>query len=88
MPADVTVAHISSAIVSAREADAPAIAARIAAVPGNEVHAVAGPRIIVVMEDTDASRLADRLAAIAMLPGVLAASMVFEQALEPEQETS
>ncbi len=81
---DDEIGHISSAIVSAHPNDAAAVAERIAAIPGNEVHAVAGSRIIVVMEDRDARALADRLAALAVLPGVLSAAMVFEQSLDPE----
>jgi nitrate reductase NapD len=81
---DLDIGHISSAIVSAHPRDTAAIAELIAAIPGNEVHAVSGPRIIVVMEDRDARALGDRLNAIAALPGVLSASMVFEQSLRPE----
>ncbi len=81
---DQDIGHISSAIVSAHPRDAAAVAEMIAAIPGNEVHAVSGHRIIVVMEDRDARALGDRLNAIAALPGVLSASMVFEQSLRPE----
>jgi nitrate reductase NapD len=81
---DDEIGHISSAIVSAHPRNAAEVAERIAAIPGNEVHAVAGSRIIVVMEDRDARALADRLAAVALLPGVLSAAMVFEQSLGPE----
>jgi nitrate reductase NapD len=76
--------HISSAIVSVRPEHAAAVAAEIARLPDTEVHGVAGGRIIVVMEAADAGDLADRLSAIAALPRVCAASMVFEQAIDPE----
>jgi periplasmic nitrate reductase NapD len=81
---DGDIGHISSVIVSAHPRDIEAVAALIAAIPGNEVHAVSGPCIIVVMEDRDARALGDRLSTIAALPGVLSASMVFEQSLCPE----
>lgn len=83
---DDPIGHISSAIVSAHPDDANAIAAQIAAIPGNEVHAVAGSRIIVVMEDRDARALGDRLNHLSTLPGVLSATMVFEQFLDNESE--
>jgi nitrate reductase NapD len=79
------IGHISSAVVTARPEHAAAVAALIARLPGTEVHAVSGHRIIVVMEGANAAILADRLNEIAALPGVLAASMVFEQALDPER---
>jgi len=79
------VGHISSAVVTARPEDAQAVAALIAGLPCTEVHAVSGTRIVVVMEGADVRVLADRLNEIAVLPGVLAASMVFEQALDAEQ---
>lgn len=83
---EAAIGHISSAIVSAHPRDVAAVAEQIAAIPGNEVHAVSGPRIIVVMEDHDARALGDRLNALAALPGVLSATMVFEQSLEPEPQ--
>jgi nitrate reductase NapD len=76
--------HISSAIVSVRPEHAEAVAAEIGRWPDTEVHGVVGGRIIVVMEGPDARDLADRLSAIATLPRVYAAAMVFEQAIDPE----
>ena len=78
------VGHISSAVVTAKAEHAAGIAARIAQTAGNEIHAVSGHRIIVVMEGANVAALADRLTAIAALPGVLSALMVFEQALDTE----
>ncbi|OJW31416.1 MAG: hypothetical protein BGO51_22285 [Rhodospirillales bacterium 69-11] len=69
--------------MSVRPAEAAALAARIATLPQTEIHAVSGSRIVVVMEGPDARALADRLDAIAALPGTQAAALVFEQALEP-----
>ena len=63
--------HISSAIVSAHPRDIAPVAERIAAMPGNEVHAMSDTRIVVVMEDRDMHALGDRLSVLAMIPGVL-----------------
>jgi periplasmic nitrate reductase NapD len=79
------IGHISSAVVTARPEDTQSVAAEIAKRPGTEVHAIAGHRIVVVMEGANAAVLADRLNAIAALPLVLAASMVFEQALDQDE---
>lgn len=76
--------HISSAVVSVRPEHAAAVAAQLAALPDTEVYAAAGSRIVVVMEAADARALADRLDVIAALPDVLAAAMVFEQALDSD----
>jgi periplasmic nitrate reductase NapD len=81
---DGDIGHISSAIISVHPRDAAAVADKIVAIPGNEVHAVAGSRIIVVMEDCDARALGNRLDMIAGLPGVLSAALVFEQSLDRE----
>ncbi len=78
-------AHISSAVVTARPEHAQAVAALISELPGTEIHAVSGHRIVIVMEGANAAALADRLNAIAALPLVMAASMVFEQALDPDE---
>jgi nitrate reductase NapD len=71
---------ISSAIVTAFPDDAPAVAERIATLPGVEVHAVAGSRIIIVMEGRESGEIGARLAEIALMEGVLAANMVYEHA--------
>ncbi len=78
------VGHIASAIVTVRPEHREAVSAALTALAGTEVYAAAGTRIVVVMEAANAGGLAARLDQIAALPLVLAASMVFEQALEPE----
>ncbi len=76
--------HISSAVISTRPELGPALAAQIAAIPDTEVHAAKDGKIVVVMEGPSAGALGERLAALAALPGVLCANMVFEQADAPE----
>ena len=76
--------HISSAVVSTRPELGPALAAHIAAIPDTEVYATENGKIVVVMEGPSAEALGERLAALAALPGVLCANMVFEQVDAPE----
>jgi nitrate reductase NapD len=78
--------HISSAVICARPADADAVAGAVAALPGIEIHAIANGRIVVVMEAADAGALGGLLAHIALMDGVLAANMVFEQALAGDDD--
>lgn len=70
--------HISSAVVSVRPEASAAVAGRLAALPGTEVHHVAGSRIVIVMEGPSADALGARLAGIALMDQVLSASMVYE----------
>jgi periplasmic nitrate reductase NapD len=78
--------HVSSAVVSVRPEIAAAVIERIEAMDGTEVRGRSGSRIVVVMEGRTAGELGDRLVAIGGLDGVVAANMVFEQALEAEYE--
>ena len=74
--------HISSVLVTAYLAAVPALAAKIGAMRGTEVHAVAGSKIVVVLEGRDSREIGDHLAEIAHMEGVLAANMVFEQVVD------
>lgn len=74
------IVHISSALVLTRPEWMQAVQSRIAALPGTEVAHAQDGRLVVVMEGPDGRSLGDRLAAIALYEGVLAANMVFEQA--------
>jgi periplasmic nitrate reductase NapD len=77
--------HISSAVVMTHPRDTEAVAARLAAVDGVEVHGTTGGRIVVVIEGPHAGHLGDTLLAITAMDGVLAANMVFERAIEEEE---
>ena len=72
--------HISSAVVTAWPGDCAEVARRIAALPDTEVRHADGSRIIVVMEGPDSGTIGERLAAIALIDGVLSANLVFEHA--------
>jgi len=78
--------HISSALVLAfpdRHAD---IAERIARLPDTEVHGIVNGKIVVVLEGADVGEIGERLTAISLMDGVLAANLVFEQYCETEAE--
>ena len=78
--------HVSSAVVSVRPDLAETVVQRIEAMQGTEIRGRNDSRIVVVMEGRSAGELGDRLVAIGCLDGVVAANMVFEQALEAEDE--
>jgi periplasmic nitrate reductase NapD len=83
--------HIASFIVRARPEMAATVAARIAAVPGNEVHAIDAGKIIVVVESSSDAGIADRMDEIRNEPDVLMVSLVYHQMdreLEADEETA
>lgn len=73
--------HISSAVVTARPEQAAGIAARLARLPGTEVHAVEGAKIILVLEGPSAGEIGTRLNDISGMEGVFSAALVYEQIL-------
>lgn len=78
--------HISSALVLAfpdRRAD---VAERISRLPSTEVHGIENGKIVVVLEGADVGEIGERLTAISLMDGVLAANLVFEQFCEAEAE--
>jgi nitrate reductase NapD len=71
--------HVASLIVRARPEIAAAVAERIAARPANEIHAVEAGKIIVVVESSSESALADRMDEIRNDPDVLMVSLVYHE---------
>jgi len=71
--------HIASLVVRARPEHAHRVAERIAACEGNEVHAVADGRIVVVLEATSERVLADRMDELRGEPDILFVNLVFHQ---------
>jgi periplasmic nitrate reductase NapD len=70
--------HISSLLVHGRPAALAEIAAAIGEIPGAEVPiADPGGKMVVTLETATAGEVADALARISLLDGVLAAAMVF-----------
>ncbi|SEG49760.1 chaperone NapD [Bosea lathyri] len=74
--------YIASAVVTARAEDCAEVARHIAAMPGTEVHAINGTKIIVVIESEDSGEIGSRLTEMALLDRVFSANLVFEQ-IEP-----
>ena len=72
-----TAVHIASFIVRARPEIAAAVAARLAATPETEVHAVEAGKIIVVVEAASEGALADRMDEMRHDPDVLMVSLVY-----------
>lgn len=77
--------HVSSAVVITRPELTGDVAVRLAAIEGVEVHATVPGKIVVVIEGPHSGVLGERLIGISGMDGVLAAHMVFEQALEMKE---
>ncbi len=71
--------HISSAVVSMLPAHSERIVRLLSDMSGVEVHHRAASKVVIVLEGPDSGVVGARLAEIAVLNGVLAANMVFEQ---------
>lgn len=78
MPERTRYHHVSSVIVSALPGKLDSVRAQLAAMPDVEIHACERNRIIVVIEGNSAGNVGDRLAAISVMEGVVAANLVFE----------
>lgn len=76
--------HISSAVVVTHPSRREEIGRRIAAMPGVEVHASEGSRLVVTIEGPTSGMLGETLIGISTLDGVISANMVFEHIDEPE----
>lgn len=78
--------HISSLVVHSRPERVPAIIERIALIEGAEVHGgEAAGKLIVTLETETENQVVERINAIQLLDGVLAATLVFHH-FEPVQE--
>lgn len=79
--------NIAGVLVHSRPEGAEAVAAALVQMPGVELHhRTAEGRLIVTVEDTDASRAGDVLLAMHNQPGVLSATLVYHH-FDPEAET-
>ncbi len=77
--------HVSSAVVITRPELTGDVAVRLAAIEGVEVYGTGPGKIVVVIEGPHSGVLGERLIGISAMDGVLAAHMVFEQALEMKE---
>ncbi|WP_323033686.1 chaperone NapD [Paracoccus sp. (in: a-proteobacteria)] len=77
--------HISSAIVTTRPENAAALARHLATLPGTEVHAVEGAKIVLVLEGSSVGEIGGRMAQISVMEGVFSANLVFEQILPADE---
>lgn len=72
--------HISSAVVLALPERREQVSAHLVTMPGVEVHASEGSRIVITIEGPSSGKLGETLTTISVMDGVLAANMVFEHA--------
>lgn len=73
--------HIAGVVVHALPSRVEAVRARIAALPGAEVHgAHPNGKLAVTLEDEGEAAIGARLHAVQQLPGVLSAVVVFQHA--------
>jgi len=78
--------HISSLVVHSHPERVPAIMESIVSIEGAEVHGGADTgKLIVTLETDTESQVVERINAIQLLEGVLAATLVFHH-FEPVQE--
>ena len=80
--------HVSSAVIVALPARREEIGRSVAALPGVEVHASEGSRIVVTIEGPSSGFLGETLLDISRMDGVISANMVFEHAEQQEDAKS
>lgn len=83
--------HVAGVLVRTRASDAQRVAARLADVPGTEVHAATlDGKLVITLEAPEAGTLSERLADLPLVPGVLSAVLVYEhhEPLEEPQDGS
>lgn len=78
--------HVSGAIVAVLPGRTAEIRERLAALPGVEVHAAEGARLVITIEGRSAGEMGDRLTGIALGDGVIAANLVFEHSDSEEAQ--
>ena len=77
---------ISSAVVTVLPGRLDEVAAALAGLEGTEVAAATNGRIVIVLEGGSRGAVGGRLAAIALMDGVVSANMVFEHVEDDEEE--
>lgn len=80
--------HISSAVIITRPERVDDLWQRLNTLEGVEPHAKGAGKIVIVIEGPTASYLGEALIRISAMDDVIAAHMVFEQAIIEGEETS
>ncbi|MFC5358827.1 chaperone NapD [Azospirillum himalayense] len=80
--------HIASILVHLRPERSPEVRAAVAALGDVEIHAEERGRMVVTVEGPHEGRIADRMTAIHLMPGVMSAVMVFHHAEPTAARTS
>jgi periplasmic nitrate reductase NapD len=76
--------HISSAVVTTLPRRTDEVIARVKELPDTEVHRAENGKIVIVLEGDSTDEIGGRLAAIAVMDGVISANLVFEQIDTPD----
>jgi periplasmic nitrate reductase NapD len=71
--------HVSSLVLHIRPESLPEARAALAMLPGVEVHAESGGKVVVTLETESEADIVTRMNAISFLPGVLSTALVFHQ---------
>jgi len=80
--------NISSVVISVRPERAAEVRARLAALPGVEIHGESPEgKLVVTLEDTDVCSAADSYVALHDVPGVLCATLVYQYGDDPMPES-
>ncbi|MCU0836539.1 MAG: chaperone NapD [Chromatiaceae bacterium] len=69
--------NICSLVVHARPERVPAVAERLDALPGVEVHGRGEGRLVITVEDTAETLAADTLAAVNAVNGVISTALIY-----------
>lgn len=72
--------HIAGLVVQARPGDAQAVAAALSRLPGTELRAAEGGRLVVVCEGGSGGEILDLIARMRDLPGVLNVALAYQHA--------
>jgi periplasmic nitrate reductase NapD len=75
--------HVAGVIVYARDESMQRVACALEALPGAEVHARAGGKLVLTFEAAHAGEIAERLSAARALPDVLNIALVYQHHERP-----
>ena len=75
--ASITEAHVSSLVLHVRPENLPEVRTALADMPGVEIHADSGGKLVVTLETESEADIVTRMNVMSLLPGVLSAALVF-----------